>query len=77
MAKGNWSKYQPKSRCFKCGKALGKKEVLRNPQNKIACKLHAAEHSVQPTLLESEPTLDADGELIGTRSVGIKNTQSG
>jgi hypothetical protein len=49
MAKGNWSKYNPKSRCFKCGKALSKKEVLHNPQNKTACKLHAAEQSVQPT----------------------------
>ena len=29
----------------------------------------AAQQSVQPTLLESEPILDSDGELIGTRSV--------
>jgi hypothetical protein len=37
----------------------------------------SAQQSVQPTLLEALPILDKDGELIGTRSVEIEESQSG
>ena len=39
--------------------------------------LKAVEQKMHPTLLESEPILNDDGELIGTRSVEIQNTQNG
>lgn len=44
---------------------------------KEARKDQAAQHTPYVTLLESEPIFDRDGELIGTRSVEINNTQSG
>ena len=37
----------------------------------------AAQQKMHPTLLESVPILDNDGELVGTRSVDIENPQSG
>lgn len=37
----------------------------------------AAQQKMHPTLLESVPILDKDGELVGTRSVDIENPQSG
>ena len=49
MAKGNWSKYNPKPRCFFCGKALGKKAIRHNPEGRVACESHAAQHSAHPT----------------------------
>jgi hypothetical protein len=49
MAKGNWSKYNPKPRCFFCDKALGKKAIRHNPGGRVACESHATQHSAHPT----------------------------
>ena len=37
MARGNWSKYHPKPRCFRCGIAIQTKKEIRRTNWNIYC----------------------------------------